>query len=106
MNKALTKDAAVDARSWPPSVAYLCTGKELAMRSTAARWCSAHPDLACQAISRLQVICCGKNIPRARLYLKILGARPTVRLIMEDGEEWTEGTFYSAIAYEKLCQKP
>jgi hypothetical protein len=33
------------------------TGKELAMRSTAARWCSVHPDLACQAISMLQVIC-------------------------------------------------
>ena len=38
--------------------------------------------------------------------IKAFGARSTVRLIMEDGEEWTEGTFYSAIAYEKLCQKP
>ena len=30
---------------------------------------------------------CGKNIPKARLYLKILRARLTARLIMEDGEE-------------------
>jgi hypothetical protein len=28
------------------------------------------------------------------------------KLIMEDGEERTESIFYSAIAYEKLCQKP
>ena len=25
---------------------------------------------------------------------------------MEDGQERTEGIFYSAIAYEKLCQSP
>jgi hypothetical protein len=28
------------------------------------------------------------------------------KLLMEDGEERTEGISYSAIAYEKLCQKP
>ena len=28
------------------------------------------------------------------------------KLIMEDGEERTEGIFYSTIAYEKLGQKP
>jgi hypothetical protein len=44
-----------------------------------------------------------KEIPRARPYLKILGAGSTARSIMEDGEEQTEGIFYSAIAYEKLC---
>jgi hypothetical protein len=50
-------------------------------------------------------LCVGKIIPRVRPYLKILGARSTARLIMEDGEERTEGTFYSAIACERLCQK-
>ena len=25
---------------------------------------------------------------------------------MVKGEEWIEGMFYSAIAYENLCQKP
>jgi hypothetical protein len=51
-------------------------------------------------------LCVGENIPRARPYLKILGTRSMARLIMEDGEERTEGIFYSAIAYENLCQKP
>jgi len=37
------------------------------------------------------VICVWENIPRARPYLKILGARSTARLIMEDGEERAEG---------------
>jgi len=42
----------------------------------------------------------GKNGPKAELYLKILGARLTERLIIEGCEERTEGIFYSAIAYE------
>jgi hypothetical protein len=71
------------------------------MRSTATRWCSAHPDLACQAISRLQVICLWEKYTRARPYLKNLRARSTARLTVKDGEERTEGIFYSAIALLK-----
>jgi len=43
------------------------------MRLTAARWCSAHLDLACQAISMLQVICVrekytqGKTLSRGKV---------------------------------------
>jgi hypothetical protein len=47
---------------------------------------------------------CGKNISGIRPYLKILRARSTARLIMEDGEEQTEGIFYGAIATKSYAR--
>jgi hypothetical protein len=52
---------------------------------------------------------CGKNISRARPYLRILGVRSTARLTIVDGPMAKSGQkayFYSAIVYEKLCRKP
>jgi len=70
------------------------------MRSTVARWCSAHLDLACQAISMLQ----GKTLSqdsRVKVDGEVdyRGDGPMVK----SGQK---AYFYNVIVYEKLCQKP
>jgi hypothetical protein len=41
---------------------------------------------------------CEKNIPRVKLYLKILGVRSTARLTIEDGPMVKRG--------QRACQRP
>jgi hypothetical protein len=58
-------------------------------------------------LSRVRI--CGFWPDAAFLILALSGnlaLRSLFRAVMGDDEERTEGIFYSAIAYEKLCQKP